>query len=392
MQDVADLFGISKSTVAWHLTKPFDVLTGCFPCRNGRPGVLSEDVAESLLNFVTQKFTSRCPCSYEEIRDFLHDQHEQVININTLMSWVSRSRVLKAVTGVPLEDARVYSSEAEIDEFFNNLEEVIEVGQIPSAFVINIDEAGFDQFADRRRSKRVVPSEYLLNEIPTPVSRNEKHATLLAGICGDGHCLKPLIVLQRETMECELLQQGYTLDKVLYGRSTTGYMNSDLFLHWAEHSFLPEIRDRRAKLDYAGPALLLLDGFSVHHSPAFEAMCQEENVVLMFYPPHMSDQLQPCDLGLFGNQKRWQPNISVDKTFNIQTRQVIRILDALRMAATPKNIVGAFRKSGIVNTYEVHWGRLIARVDRQCATRVRHFNNPEGDLPVDPGSRTRVRI
>ena len=314
------------------------------------------------------------------------------MNLNTLRSWVSRSNALKTVTGIPMEDARVYSSEEEIDKFFADLEEAIEIGQIPSAFVMNIDEAGFDQFADRRRSTRIVPGEFLPNEIPTPVSRNEKHATLLAGICGDGHCLRPLLVLQRETMECELLQLGYTLDKVIYGRSTTGYMNSDLFLFWAEHSFLPEIRDRRAKLDYTGPALLLLDGFGVHHSAAFEAMCQEANIILMFYPPHTSDQLQPCDLGLFGNQKRWQANISVDKTLNIQTRQVIRILDALRMAATPKNIAGAFRKSGIVNIYDASSGRLVARVDRQCATEVRHFNNPGRATIVEPGSRTRVRI
>lgn len=392
MQDVADFFDISKSTVAWHLTKPFDPSNGCLPCPNGRPSVLSCDVAKSLIDFVNQRFTSRFPCSYEEIRDFLHDEHEIVINLNTLRSWVSRSNALKTVTGIPMEDARVYSSEEEIDKFFADLEEAIEIGQIPSAFVMNIDEAGFDQFADRRRSTRIVPGEFLPNEIPTPVSRNEKHATLLAGICGDGHCLRPLLVLQRETMECELLQLGYTLDKVIYERSTTGYMNSDLFLFWAEHSFLPEIRDRRAKLDYTGPALLLLDGFGVHHSAAFEAMCQEANIILMFYPPHTSDQLQPCDLGLFGNQKRWQANISVDKTLNIQTRQVIRILDALRMAATPKNIVGAFRKSGIVNTYDASSGRLVARVDRQCATEVRHFNNPGGATIVEPGSRTRVRI
>ena len=392
MQNIADLFEIAKSTVAWHLSKPCDIASGCTSGQNGRPSVLSDDVAESLIKFVQYMFDQRVPCSYEEMRDFLQDEHELVININTLRSWVSRCGRLRTVVGVPMEDTRVFSSEEAIDDFFNNLEEILNVAEIPSAFIMNLDEAGFDQFADRRRTRRIVPTEYTLNEIPTPVSRNEKHATLLACICADGHCMRPLLVLQRETMECELLQLGYTLDKVIYGRSATGYMNTELFLLWAEHSFLPELRDRRAKLGYSGPALLLLDGFGVHHSPPFEAMCQEENVVLMFYPAHTSDQLQPCDLGLFGNQKRWQANISLDQRLNTQTKQCIRILDSLRLATTPKNIIGAFRKSGIVNKYDTATGQLVACVDRACATEVRHFHEGDDHAIDEMAPRARVRI
>lgn len=80
------------------------------------------------------------------------------------------------------------------------------------------------------------------------VSRNAKHARLLACICGNGHCLRPLLVLQRENMECDLLKfifsLAYILDLVIYERSTTGFMNTDMFLLWTEHSFLPEVRDR----------------------------------------------------------------------------------------------------------------------------------------------------
>ena len=386
MQQIADFFQIAKSTVAWHLTKPFDLANGCKSGCSGRPSVFDEETAKSLKVFIKTRFESRFPCGYEDIRDFLWDQHELVVNPVTLRSWVSRCSEFRSVDGVPMEDTRVLCSEEAIDAFFAKLEEIINVAEIPSAFVMNIDEAGFDQFADRRRSKRIVPGEYDLKTVPTPVSRTEKHATLLAGICADGYCLKPMLILQRDTMECELLRLGYTIDKVCYGHSQTGFMNTTLFLFWAEHAFLPEIRDRRAKLDYSGPALLLLDGFGVHHSAAFEAMCEEENIILLFYPPHSSDQLQPCDLGLFANQKRWQGNISVDSRLNKQTKQAIKVLDSLRMAATPKNITGAFRKSGIVNRYDTNSGHLLARVDRSSATAVRHYAGSEqsADHVCDP--------
>ena len=391
MQNIADLMQIAKSTVAWHLTKPFDCVTGCVSGCGGRPSVFDEETKESLTEFILERFRQRFPCGYEDIRDFLFDKHDLVVNPVTLRSWVSRSLQFKSVDGVPMEDRRVYCSETEVEEFFDKLEEIVTVAEIPSAFICNLDEAGFDQFADRRRSKRIVPAEYSLKTVPTPISRSEKHATLLAGICADGYCLKPMLVLQRETLDCELLQLGYTNDKVCYGRSDTGYMSTELFLFWAENAFFPEIRDRRAKLDYAGPVLLLLDGFAVHHSEAFERMCEEENVILLFYPAHSSDQLQPCDLGLFANQKRWQGNISLPKGMSKQTKQAIKVLDSLRIAATPKNIIGAFHKSGIVNRYDPKTGRLMAWVDRLCATRVRHYDEDQA-LDDFPQRRKRIPI
>ena len=49
-------------------------------------------------------------------------------------------------------------------------------------------------------------------------------------------------------MECDLLKfifsLAYILDLVIYERSTTGFMNTDMFLLWTEHSCLPEVRDR----------------------------------------------------------------------------------------------------------------------------------------------------
>jgi len=115
------------------------------------------------------------------------------------------------------------------------------------------------------RSQQLHPAHYGHDTIPLAVSRNEKRATLLGGICADGHALKPLLILQRETMEAELLNSGYTKDKVQWGRSSTGFMNTGLFLQWARLSFFPELQRRRMDQDYYGPALLLLDGFGVHH-------------------------------------------------------------------------------------------------------------------------------
>ena len=394
LQDIADFFGLDKGSIAWHLTKPFQCGQPCEALAGGRPTIIPHDVFEQLLAQIQRAFELRVPLTYEDIRDHLSTEFEITIQIDTLRKFLNRSPALKVVRGVPMEDNRLFSSAEEISKYFNNLREILDVGEIPSAFIINLDEAGFDSFVDARKIKRVVPASFAPEEIPTPISRQEKRATLLAAICADGHCLRPMVVLQRETIERELLDLGYTEHVALYGRSETGFMNSTLFLDWAERSFFPEILQRRALLNYEGPALLIMDGFGVHTSAAFDALCEDANVVVLLIPPHTSDQLQPCDLGLFAVLKRWQSNVSLPKHLNRQTKQVIRMLDALRMATTPKNVIGAFRKAGIIGQFSLEKGRMMPIVDPGEALGVRHLHDqlPQGEVPnVNPRQRVWIR-
>ena len=392
LQDIADFLGVNKGTIAWHLSKPFHPGQPCEPLRGGRPSVIPDEVLQQLARYIQDAFDIHVPVTYEDLRDHLLTEFELQIQSDTLRKFVRRSPLFRVVRGIPMEDSRLFSSPQKIDEYFDRISEVIEVGTIPSAFIINLDEAGFDSYVDARKIKRVVPASFLEREIPTPVSRQEKRATLLAAVCADGYCLRPMVVLQRGTVERELLDLGYTDQVVAYGHSETGFMNSSLFLQWAERSFFPEIRQRRALLGYEGPALLIMDGFNVHTSSAFDVLCEEANVVKILIPPHTSDQLQPCDLGLFAVMKRWQSNISLPPDLNKQTKQIVRMLDSLRMATTPKNVIGAFRKAGIVGQFSIEKGTMLATVDRSQATAVRHFQhqNPVEEQGVNPKERIRI--
>ena len=75
----------------------------------------------------------------------------------------------QVVRGVLMEDNRLFSSAEEINKYFNDLREILDVGEIPSSFIINLDEAGFDSFVDARKIKRVVPASFTPEEIPTPI-------------------------------------------------------------------------------------------------------------------------------------------------------------------------------------------------------------------------------
>lgn len=390
LQQLANFFQIAKSTVQYHLSRPFDIFDGCQDLKTGRPSVFTDDQIDKIVEVVHERFNLRMPVSYEEIRDFVEDSWGIIVPANTLRAIVGRCASLKTVTGTPLEDSRLFASEEKIEAYFVDLEETIRIGNIPAAFVINVDESGFDQFVDARSGIRIVPTSYEQKSVPVAVTRAEKRATLIAAICGDGTALRPMVIVQRETVEKELLLRGYTADKVYLSRSDTGFVTSRLFLEWGTRVFFPELRRRRAELGYQGPAVLVMDGFGCHQTERFLELAAEENIITKFIPPHTSDQLQPLDLGIFANQKRWQGNITVDADLNRQTKQIIKSCDSYRMATTPKNVIGAFRKGGLVTWLDDTTLLLMIRVDPSLATALRHGDGNEGD--VNPQAKQRVRI
>ena len=391
-QALADFFQVYKSTIHHHLTRPIRATESVSPCRNGRPPILNEHQAKALAEFIVDRFNKRYPVSYEDCREFIMSEFEIAVNIISLRSFLSRMPIFKTVTGIPMEDSRNFCDESEIDSYLQQLEDVLRVGQVPAAFIMNIDEAGFAEYVDTHNSVRIVPASYAQKTVPVPVSRAEKRASLLAGICADGDTLKPMIVVPRDTMERELILRGYTVDKIHFAHSEKGYMTTDLFLQWAEKSFFPEIRRKRAFHDYYGPAILILDQYGSHCSDTFVSMCEDENVVCMFIPAHTSDQLQPCDLGVFAIQKRWSANIQISEDLNRQTKQIVKIIDSFRMATTFKNVTAAFRRAGIVTFIDESSGRLMARFDIRYASAVRHLELDDEDTLHLPGDKSRIRI
>ena len=143
-------------------------------------------------------------------------------------------------------------------------------------------------------------------------------------------------------MQPSIIIIGYTLDKVDLTRRGKGFVTSKLFFTWGWDTLIPNVRRRRAEFRSDGPVLLLLDSFGCHQGQKFVSLCEEKNIICFLFARHTSDQLQPCDIGIFGNQKKLQSRIYVDTFLNRQARQVIRMIDSFR-CATPKNVVGAFR-------------------------------------------------
>ena len=146
MQQLADFFQVSKSTVQYHLSRPFDPIDGCSAGQPGRPCIFTDAQIRELEAFVQERFALRIPVSYEDLREFADDMWGIMPNLSSLRRIINESQTLKTVTGQPMEDSRVFVSREAIEKYFNEAQEIIESGRIPAAFVVNLDESGFDQF------------------------------------------------------------------------------------------------------------------------------------------------------------------------------------------------------------------------------------------------------
>jgi hypothetical protein len=131
--------------------------------------------------------------------------------------------------------------------------------------------------------------------------------------------------------------------------SETGWSNSDVFQTYLSTFFFNFIH-----CTDECPVLLLYDGHKSHITLNVIEWAKAKNVILFVLPPHTSQLTQPLDVGVFGPFRRVY-NQSVQKFKRQHPLQAITkynitsiICNAYLLAFTPTNLIGAFRKAGVM--------------------------------------------
>ena len=338
----------------------------------GRLPFLSDEEINTLIEFVAMQFHVGPPPTYDVLAEYIKTQFDKSIMSSTLYKLIKKIPQIKPVTGTPMESERVLCDPESIDEYYDILEEILN-RTIPAPFVFNIDEVGFSEWADATTVTVIVPSDFTCSDIKIPVPRAGKRASMIACISADGGTINPGIVVPRSTIELELLEAGYTPDKVCLTHQENGFYDTNAFCAWADSMFFPELARLREKHGYGGECLCIIDGFGPHDCDWFLDTCTKNGVIPLPLPPHSSDQCQPLDLGIFHVQKLKSSRMSVDKNLSTQTQQIIKMIDLFKQATTISNVISAFRAAGIKSTYDSETNMLIPKVDRTAATKVRHW-------------------
>lgn len=325
----------------------------------GRPRSIPAEVERKLFLYIEENAICH-PVTISDIQNYLQNVHNIDIGANTLRKYLKRSGLfqLKKVEAIEAERLRVTADS--LNSYFNRLR--LALDGLPADMVFNLDESGFDMFADARKKWVVLPKGS--DVCYYGVERNEKRVTLLGCISAAGSSLRPLAVLSRQTIDIELFELGFTPDLVDYEYSSAGYMTSDIFAKWLMYTFVPHINRRRAAHgDFSLRAKIIMDNCSAHSSAMIEEIFAENGIDAIPLVPHSSNTTQMLDLGIFGNCKLNQERIHPKSNHSTQTKQLVRLFAAWQATTHPYAITQSFRDAGVNVYWDDHARRLMVRVD-----------------------------
>lgn len=103
----------------------------------------------------------------------------------------------------------------------------------------------------------------------------------------------------------------------------------------------------------SSPVLLILDNHISHLSITVINFCEENSIVLLSFPPHTTNHLQPLDVSVYGPFKTFYNNAASGWMYThlgipISIYDIPSLVkESLPLAATPKNITSGFTKTGI---------------------------------------------
>jgi hypothetical protein len=150
-----------------------------------------------------------------------------------------------------------------------------------------------------------------------------------------------------------------------------------LFDKWAADIFFHSLRlKRKGPTKYEGKAVLIMDCFGAHSTPAFEEECKKENVVVKFLVPHTSDRCQPLDMLVFSNLKSHYARKRVATYDSQQTNRIVKMMRAWWAAIAPDIIVSSFRDVGIIPFLPLGYSQVYCRVDLNLSLKLKGLVSP----------------
>jgi hypothetical protein len=294
-----------------------------------------------------ERYMKQDPISIYEILDLLMDQFALPISLDTFRHYLTRQPNIKSVTGVAIDHKRAQINYHEIKNWYLELAEIIKT--VPRNFIFNMDESGCDEYVDSKNVPVLVPNSHDGTHVDIPVHRQCKRATLTACIAADGSSMKPFVILPQETIDEEIFRAGYTRDKVAYFHHVHAFMTKAIFERWINTIFIPDLQQRRTRLKYDGPAILILDQFSGHSYEKFSEQCSANNIIVKYLVPHTSHLCQPLDLVTFALLKRSFNAIKSRQARTMQSNKLIKMMRAWHLSISVDSVISAFSAAGIVS-------------------------------------------
>src|SRR6478752_2452280 len=232
-----------------------------------------------------------------------------------------------------------------IRNWFRLVENIIAKYGIRSDDIWNFDETGF--MMGVISSGIVVTSSERRGNPKSVQPGNREWATVIQAINAEGQAIDPFIVVAGEFHLQNWYKESNLPATWVIATTENGWTDNETGLDWLKH-FNRAITDRSV----GAYRLLILDGHESHRLADFQLYCEENNIITLCMPPHLSHLLQPLDVGCFGPLKKAYGReierlIKRSVTHVSKTEFFPAFYAAFQKTMTKSNIKGGFRGAGL---------------------------------------------
>jgi hypothetical protein len=263
---------------------------------------LSKVQEEHLSTWVLAQEALGVPLTHGQIRQFagrilvIKGDHKE-LGKRWMEGFLRRNPILRTKRARNIDSVRVNgATTAIIKSWFQRL-------IIPAIAIIkpenryNMDESGIME-GHGANGLVVGSSERRSIQKKQPGSR--AWTSFIECISATGIALPPLVIFKGKSVQQQWFPQELRSLRAYKGWEFTATDNAwtsdSTAVEWLEKVFLPQTYTLE-------PRLLVLDGHGSHETTDFMYLCYQNNVHLLFLPPHTSHVLQPLDLSVFSSLK-----------------------------------------------------------------------------------------
>ena len=219
------------------------------------------------------------------------------VGLNWATTFIQRTPGIETRLGRSYECQRKQCKDpVVIGDWFRLVENTINKHGILPEDIYNFDECGFQMGSIT--CSRVVTSSQRQGRPKQIKPTNTEWVTVIQGACTDGSVTPPFFILTGKVLCHSWFSLGLP-STWTFTTSANGWTTDCIGLQWLQF-FIKHTEGKTV----GAKRLLILDNHGSHTTPQFRQLAKDNNILLLFMPPHSSHILQPLDVGCFGPLKR----------------------------------------------------------------------------------------
>ena len=314
----------------------------------GRTPLLTDEQEKEIIGWIIDHFNNHDPRTPKELRMEILERYDVVVSKNWFRYLFEKHpNQLAIVTATPQEEQRLLVTKKTAKMHINNLIEFVQ--GIPTELILNLDEASSSDWEDRRPKKVVVPWSVRNRKVQYAVSRSAKKISICQAISMAGDALPPLIVMQRKTIDDEVIDEGYREGQDFeYHYQERSFVTTEIFKKYISNQIIPYIKQTRKQMNLQDShAVLLMDNCPSHVNEEILKILADEKIRVVTFPPHTTNLFQPLDLVTFNIFKFEK---SMTRSIYKKGSQIdifYRNIFAMERATISSNNRQAFKRAGL---------------------------------------------